>query len=119
LIAECSAQPIGRIHAKRLLAARKAAKASQYIGSEDLPRKLTTAASKTATQPGSGTTGSSLASTLAKAVKSKNLVITEALDNGMSEYQDDIQGQVTFGPGEGQAHSMPYHPTGNTIETLW
>ena len=38
---------------------------------------------------------------------------------GLSEYQDDIEGIITFGPGEGQAHREPYHPTGNTVETMW
>ena len=39
------------------------------------------------------------------------LTVTESLDNGESEYQDDIQGQTTIG------HLT--HPTGNTVETLW
>ena len=48
---------------------------------------------------------------LINGVKSGKLTITESLDNGDSENQDDIEGQTTIG------HLT--HPTGNTVETLW
>lgn len=49
----------------------------------------------------------------------KSLTVTENLVNGLSEYQVDLTGVYTFGPGPGQIPSEPYHPTGFTIETVW
>jgi len=47
------------------------------------------------------------------------ITVTESLVNGLSEYQVDLIGVYTFGPGPGQINAEPYHPTGFTIETVW
>jgi len=47
------------------------------------------------------------------------ITVTESLINGLSEYQVDLTGVYSFGPGVGQVNVAPYHPTGFTIETVW
>lgn len=43
----------------------------------------------------------------------------EALDNGKSEYQEDITGVETFGPALNQIPAEPFHDTGTTLEQFF